>query len=272
MTERKLNKYAVIGNPVAHSQSPYIHQAFAKQFGVNLSYEKILTDKDKFQQVVEQFFADGGKGLNITTPFKSLAANCAKSCSDEAIVSDSVNTLYINDSGELVGESTDGRGWLIDISRLNISLSDKNVLIIGAGGAARVLINTIVKEPISSLHICNRTVEKALQLLNDPKLSASGLNDIPDIKWDIVINTLSVGWHGAYPEIKVNLAENSYAYDLNYGEGAQPFQKWFLTCGGDQDKFNDGWGMLVEQAAESFNHWWKRRPITDELINNGNPK
>ncbi len=271
MTERKLNKFAVIGNPVAHSQSPYIHQAFAKQFGVSLSYEKILTDEDKFKQVVEQFFVSGGRGLNITTPFKSLAAACAKRCTAEAAASDSVNTLYMNDSGELVGESTDGRGWLADIKRLKISLDNKNILMIGAGGAARILVNTIVKESISSLHICNRTVEKAQQLLNDPKLSASALNDIPDIKWDLVINTLSVGWHGAYPKIKASLAETSYAYDLNYGDGAQPFRKWFLVCGGDQEKFSDGWGMLVEQAAESFNYWWKRRPITDDLINNGNP-
>ncbi|MCP3674246.1 MAG: shikimate dehydrogenase [Gammaproteobacteria bacterium] len=271
MTERKLNKFAVIGNPVAHSQSPYIHQAFARQFDVNLCYEKILTNEDNFKQVVEQFFADGGKGLNITTPFKSLAAVCAKRCTSEASASESVNTLYMNNSGELIGESTDGRGWLADIKRLKISLDNKNILMIGAGGAARVLINTIVKKPISSLHICNRTVEKAQQLLNDPKLSASGLNNIPDIKWDLVINTLSVGWHGAYPEIKVNIAELSYAYDLNYGDGAQPFRDWFLFYGGNQANFNDGWGMLVEQAAESFNQWWKLRPITDKLISSGNP-
>jgi len=269
MAEPTLNRFAVIGNPVAHSLSPDIHQAFARQFGIRLSYEKILAEPDTFQQVVERFFADGGKGLNITTPFKSLAVECIDKCSLMAKASNSVNTIYKNDDGELVGETTDGRGWLTDIRRLKIQLQDKNILVIGAGGAARILINTLLEESIQSLHVCNRTVERAQQLVNSQKLSASGLDGIPETCWDLIVNTLSGGWHGQYPKIMATVTDTTYAYDLNYGEGAQSFRQWFLDNGGVQDKFNGGWGMLVEQAAESFNYWWNLRPVTDELIENG---
>ena len=273
MAEPKVNRFAVIGNPVTHSLSPYIHQSFAGQFGVNLNYHKILAEQDTFQRVFQQFFDDGGRGLNITTPFKALAAECLTNCSDIAKACRSVNTILLNDSGELRGESTDGEGWLADVRRLKISLTEKKVLVIGAGGAARIIVDTLLSEDIQMLHICNRTEQRAEQLieLNHQKITASGLTNIPKDEWDLVINTLSIGWHGDYPSIIASMADDAIAYDLNYGPGAQSFRKWFVTSGGQQCFFNDGWGMLVKQAAGSFYHWWGCKPSTDELIRAGIP-
>ncbi|RLA04903.1 MAG: shikimate dehydrogenase [Gammaproteobacteria bacterium] len=269
MKSSSSNRFAVIGNPVAHSQSPHIHQSFAQQFSVNLSYKKILTDEAQLKKVVDQFFADGGKGLNVTTPFKSAAAALADSCSEVAKASNSVNTLYLDpDTGLLVGDSTDGRGWLTDIHRLKIALEGSNVLIIGAGGAARVLVSQLLCEPVARLHVCNRTKQRAEELV-DSKVTASGLDDIPENNWNLIINTLSVGWQGQYPSIMACVNKETCAYDLNYGKGAVAFKKWFIQSGGQVGLFNDGWGMLVEQAAASFNIWWNKKPDTKELISSG---
>ncbi len=273
MDKNKPGKFAVVGNPVAHSMSPSIQQRFARQFGLQLSYEKIQADKNNFRQTVADFFQQGGHGLNITTPFKSLAAEFVDDCSPVARASNSVNTLFMDDSGVIKGESTDGRGWLSDIRRLNIDLKDKNVLLIGAGGAARIILNALLDEPIKSLHICNRTEHRATDLLiaYEKQVTASNLTEIPDTKWDLIINSLSVGWQGKYPEIQLQIHEHCTAYDLNYAQGAEPFKAWFLDLGGKKSAFHDGWGMLVEQAAESFNIWWQLRPETDEIIKSGKP-
>ena len=269
MDEPKLNRYAVIGNPVSHSMSPYIHQVFAEQFGIDLSYTKILSEIENFQQVVDDFFAMGGCGLNVTTPFKSLAAKYVTHRSSIAEACCSVNTIFINDVGEPCGESTDGQGWLSDIRRLQIMLPEKNILIIGAGGAARILVARLLTENIQALHVCNRTADRAQVMQKEShqnNMTASGLDDIPRIKWDLVINTLPVGWQGNYPVISALITETTIAYDLNYGQGAQSFKHWFISAGGQQKLFYDGWGMLVEQAAASFNLWWKLKPATAELI------
>ena len=274
MDEQKLNRFAVIGNPIEHSQSPKIHQNFASQFDLQLSYEKIKAEADTFNETVDAFFAEGGKGLNITTPFKGAAADMADICSDIATISHSVNTLYIDKTtGRLVGDSTDGRGWLKDIQRLGITLKNSRILMIGAGGAAGVIANQLLKEQLEQLHVCNRTLEKAENLVNE-SIGTSTLVDIPDENWDLVINTLSVGWHSDYPKIKINVDNKTKAYDLNYGTGANAFRKCFVEAGGDSSLFFEGWGMLVEQAAESFNIWWGKKPETTELIslNSGSDK
>ncbi len=272
MNKTEKEKFAVIGNPVSHSCSPDIHQAFASQFGISLIYEKMLATGDNFNEIVDNFFSTGGRGLNITTPFKSLAARYVSCCSHTAKKSNSVNTLYYNDTGVLSGDSTDGRGWLADIQRLNIDLAESKILVVGAGGVARIIINTLLSQPITSLHVCNRTKHRAEDLLDPSKkqLSASGLQEIPDKQWDLVINTLSVGWQGTYPDIDVHIKSQSVAYDVNYGQGAKPFKGYFTTRGGQEALFYDGWGMLVEQAAESFNLWWGRRPETGAIINGRN--
>jgi shikimate dehydrogenase len=269
MDEHKLNRFAVIGNPVAHSQSPSIHQAFAKQFGIKLSYEKILSEPEEFQGRVLQFFAEGGRGLNITTPFKADAAALADRCTKMADISQSVNTLYLDkDSGELVGESTDGAGWVKDIKRLSINLRGAKVLVIGAGGAARVLINQLLLESVQLIHVCNRTLSKAEKLI-DSAVTASNLEEIPKNSWDLIINTLSVGWQGNYPMLNVEVNSATKAYDLNYGQGAEAFQQWFIEVGGLSKNSYEGWGMLVEQAALSFSIWLNKKPDTTALIEKG---
>ena len=270
---KQQGRFAVVGNPIAHSMSPSIHQSFARQFGLQLSYEKILAEKNNFNEIVTTFFQQGGHGLNITTPFKSMAAEYAKKCSVFARSCNSVNTLYRDKSGAIRGDSTDGRGWLSDISRLNIDLRNKNVLIMGAGGAARIILNALLDKPVKSIHICNRTEHRASDLLvaTENRLTASNLAEIPDTKWDLIINSLSVGWHGKFPDIQIQLNEHCTAYDLNYGQGAKPFKEWFLDLGGKRSAFYDGWGMLVEQAAESFYIWWQMRPETAEMIKSGKP-
>jgi shikimate dehydrogenase len=273
MDEPELNRFAVIGNPVAHSLSPYIHQSFAGQFDLSLCYNKILVDKGGFQSTLQQFFAEGGRGLNITTPFKSIAADTLKNCSATAQKCHSVNTILIDDSGDLRGESTDGEGWLADVRRLKIMLQGKNVLVIGAGGAASIIVDVLQDDELQALHICNRTEQSTDQFLqlNNDKVTASGLNNIPSLEWDLVINTLPVGWGGDYPSLNVSVTDTTYAYDLNYGRGAQAFLRWFFNQGGKQNQFSDGWGMLVEQAAGSFYHWWNRKPSTAQLIAAGSP-
>jgi len=269
MDEPKLNRFAVIGNPINHSMSPYIHQSFANQQGVELSYEKILCEKTDFEETVRQFFAEGGCGLNITTPFKSDAAQLVDSCSEIASASQSVNTIYADQqTGKLIGTSTDGKGWLSDIQRLQIDLKNSRVLVIGAGGAARILVNQLLLEATDCIHVANRTLANAQHLANE-KVTASDLNEVPDKPWDLIINTLSVGWQGSFPEINVKPHSRSKAYDLNYGKGALPFHKWFVDAGGEDSFFYGGWGMLVEQAAASFHLWWHKKPDTTELIKAG---
>jgi shikimate dehydrogenase len=269
MDEHKLNRFAVIGNPVSHSQSPSIHQSFAEQCGIKLSYEKLLSEREQFNHRVLQFFAEGGQGMNVTTPFKADAAALADRCSKAAEICQSVNTLYIDkDSGELVGESTDGAGWIIDAKRLSINLSQAKVLVIGAGGAARVLVKQLLLESVLLIHVANRTQSKAESLI-ESGVTASNLEEIPSLSWDIIINTLSVGWQGKYPRLNVEVSTETKAYDLNYGQGADAFKQWFINSGGLGSRIYDGWGMLVEQAALSFSIWLNKKPETTALIEKG---
>ncbi len=276
MPEQKLNgtcqHFAVIGNPIEHSQSPMIHQSFAQQMGVELNYKKILATKENIDDVIGDFFNGGGRGLNITTPFKEDAARIATKCSEVVKRCNSANTLFIDsESNQLRAESTDGLGWRSDLAHCGINLENKNVLVIGAGGAARVLVDQLLSESVETIHVCNRTESKAEELQNN-RVTISGLENIPSRQWHLIINTLSVGWHGDYPAINATVADGTAVYDLNYGKGADVFKSWFLRSGGERSLFHDGWGMLVEQAALSFNHWWGLKVDTSELIASGPPK
>jgi len=268
--------FAVIGNPVEHSQSPLIHQSFAKQFGFTLEYDRILANDDDFDETVNQFFAAGGSGLNITTPFKALAANLASNnCSKTVKFCNSANTLYLDpENNSLRAESTDGLGWARDVRRLKIQIEHRSVLVIGAGGVAQILVEQLVDLNAKLIHVCNRTESRAKKFEKDRSLvciTSSSLEDIPDKHWDLIINTLSVGWSGEYPTINARVAKTSFAYDLNYGHGADSFRKWFIATKGIEQQFYTGWGMLVEQAALSFNYWWGKTPNTQQLIEKGPP-
>lgn len=266
------NLCAVIGNPIAHSLSPEIHANFAQQFDMSLRYDKLLATDETFSQVVKDFFAAGGRGLNITTPFKEKAFQmCASTCQLSRRAK-SCNTLYI-DEGQLVGTTTDGLGWLQDIERLGFKFADARILLIGAGGASRILIHSLLAQydhlRFSDIVWSNRSIDKLVAQVDHERITKVGLSDIPASDYDLIINGLSVGWQNAYPELDIPLQPDALIYDLNYGSGAQPFHDWALTHGAGQDRLVDGWGMLVNQAAASFNIWWNKQPETTALIESG---
>lgn len=268
----------VIGNPIAHSKSPELHHAFARQTGVNLTYQRQLcpTDKDSFVAVVEAFFAGGGTGANVTVPFKEMAFDLLKErgeLSEFAQVAGAVNTLAIK-NGKLYGDNTDGHGLVADLQSKGVTLQDKNVAILGAGGATRGVILPLLNAGIHSLHIANRTVEKAETLVKlmvnfdknfADKLSFSSLEELPN-KFDVIINATSIGLSGQ----RLNLDEGDMvvmdvAYDMMYGKPTE-FLQYFQ--GFQNVSCYDGLGMLVNQGALSFELWTGENV---DLVKLGNP-
>ncbi len=260
------DKYAVIGNPIAHSRSPLIHEAFAKQTKQDISYEQILAPLDGFEATVRELIAKGYKGANVTVPFKFEAYKICDSLTAQVVSSGSgaVNTL-INIDGKLLGDNTDGVGLHSDIEQnLNFPIADKNILILGAGGAAHGVLNSLVGA--KSITIANRTSEKALQLV----MSISDVNDVRakmfdelDAPYDLIINATSTGLTDtALPIPNIIFAKGCLAYDMMYGRET-PFMKQARENGA---QVADGLGMLVEQAAEAFYIWRGVRPETQSVI------
>ena len=266
------NYCAVIGNPISHSLSPQIHQAFAAQFSMPLRYERLQATKETFAATVQQFFATGGMGLNVTTPFKEMAfVLCDETCSMSQ-AAHSCNTLYQQD-GKLVGTTTDGYGWLNDIRRLDINLSGKSILLLGAGGANRILYHTLLENTDAlnpaSIVWANRSLDKLLTQPDHRLVIKVPLDQIPAMAYDLVINGISVGWQHEFPELALSISPSALVYDLNYGDGAKPFHHWATKAGANEQLCVDGWGMLVGQAAKSFEIWWDKQPETIELIEQG---
>lgn len=257
-----LRKFAVIGNPVAHSRSPFIHEAFAAQTGVSLVYERLCAPLENFAGTVKQFFDDGGVGLNVTVPFKEQAWQMARDgLSERARVAGAVNTLWMQD-GHLKGCNTDGIGLLNDLERQGQNLTGKRILLVGAGGAAKGVALPLLEAGCAKLHIVNRTVEKAVALhaaMMDAAptyalpLSAGGL-DSADGQWDIVINATSSSIDDKAPELLgARFAPNALAYDMFYATRPTAFMRWAERAGAAH--VCDGLGMLVGQAAVSFQIW-----------------
>ncbi len=258
--------YAVIGNPIAHSKSPLIHEAFAKQTKQDISYERILAPLDGFEATVRELIAKGYKGANVTVPFKFKAYKICDSLTARVVSSGSgaVNTL-ININGKILGDNTDGVGLRSDIEQnLKFPIADKNILILGAGGAAHGVLNSLVGA--KSITIANRTSEKALQLV----MSISDVNDVRakmfdelDAPYDLIINATSTGLTDtALPIPNIIFAKGCLAYDMMYGRET-PFMKQARENGA---QVADGLGMLVEQAAEAFYIWRGVRPETQSVI------
>lgn len=255
-------RYAVIGNPIAHSRSPFIHEQFGLQTGLALRYEKIQAPLDDFAGVVANFFAQGGCGLNVTVPFKEEAFALAQAnLSDRARLAGAVNTLW-TEQGQLHGCNTDGVGLLNDLLRLGYSPRGKNILLLGAGGAARGVVFPLLDAGCAQLHIVNRTELRATQLQQHilanmpelaPRLSAGGLAQAAG-KWDIVINATSSSLGMTPPELPNGLYRpDALAYDMMYGPQATPFMRQAQEQGAGLAA--DGLGMLVGQAAASFAIW-----------------
>ena len=259
ISQRYNHLYAVMGSPISHSLSPEIHQLFAEKTGILLSYEKIDVPSSRFEGVVLDFFNQGGMGLNITLPFKERAYNLAQMKSVRCQESGAANTLWMN-NGVLHADNTDGVGLLRDISR-HVNLTDKVIVLIGAGGAARGVIGSILQAQPEQLILSNRTMEKARVLQQwFPRLVTRSIEELTE-SYDIIINATSSSLnHNDLMLPKTILANHPFCYDLAYSiDSATPFVRWAQSQG---SYAMDGIGMLIEQAAESFFIWHGVRPDT----------
>lgn len=264
-----LDSYAVIGNPVSHSKSPLIHAAFAQQTNQAMQYEALLAPLDGFQATVESFRQRGGKGLNVTVPFKLEAHQLATRLTERASIAQAVNTLKF-ENGEILGDNTDGAGLVRDIEyNLGIPIAGKRILLMGAGGAARGVILPLLQQKPSLLAIANRTPEKAAALEKQfntyGNIVAGDFMHFAGEHFDIIINATSASLHDALPELPAGVFTHAaLAYDMMYRQEPTPFLKFAQQNG--TLRIADGIGMLVEQAAESFFVWRGIRPQTKPVI------
>jgi len=266
-----IDKYAVFGNPIKQSRSPLIHNAFAAQCGHQLQYRAVLVPPDGFAQAARRFFDGHGAGLNVTVPFKLDAFQFADRLSDCAQRAGAVNTLTRSEDGQIDGDNTDGIGLVRDmIVNLGWSVQGLRVLILGAGGATRGVLEPLLREKPQELLIVNRTPEKAQQLAREfadiAAVEGGGYSLIGQREFDLVINATSAGLTGEMPDLPGSLlTERSCCYDMVYGAEPTAFMRWAAHHAAWA--VADGLGMLVEQAAQSFYIWRKLRPETRPVIN-----
>lgn len=264
-----IDQYAVIGHPIAHSKSPDIHQMFAEQTGEQLEYSKIDVDEPDFESFVREFFAlPEDKGLNVTVPFKERAWALAEAKSERAALAGAVNTLWLKD-GQLYGDNTDGVGLVHDLKwNHSVGIRNANILIIGAGGAVRGVLQPILNENPLSITIANRTVSKAQALVelfgHLGQLNAASFEEL-DQRFDLIINGSSASLQGEIPDIDpVVIGPTTVVYDMMYCRDLTVFNRWAHQHGARQTL--DGLGMLVEQAAEAFRLWHGVLPDTASVI------
>jgi shikimate dehydrogenase len=271
------DKYAVIGNPIAHSKSPQIHKMFAEQTGQNISYEKVQSPLDGFAATLERLRSEAYKGCNITVPFKLQAFHLSTRPTTRAIAANAANTLTF-EGGDILADNTDGVGLVRDIEQnFGLVLQGKRVLLMGAGGAARGVRMPLVLAQIQRLVIANRTFVKAKEMEDemvgsgrkqdgnpvDAEIVAKNYAELSDEQFDVVINATSGGLSGEMPPLPPTIfAHNALAYDMMYGRET-PFMKFAREHGA---QVADGLGMLVEQAAEAFYSWRGVRPDTAPAI------
>lgn len=265
------NLYAVIGNPIKHSKSPQIHHAFAQQEKITIEYQRILADEDKFTQCVNEFVAHGGLGLNVTVPFKIDAFQQCQQLNDYARAAGAVNTISFDKSIGWIGANTDGIGLLTDLkNNLHLQLNNKNILILGAGGATRGILLPLLEENPHRILISNRTVSKADDLAEAFKASGNiqscGFNEITPEAFDLIINATSASLSNDVPPINDNVVgAETICYDLAYSDTPTAFINWSNKL--NAKKSIDGLGMLIEQAAESYYIWRGFRPDTTPVFN-----
>jgi len=260
--------YVVFGNPIQHSKSPRIHQLFAEQTAIPHPYERVCAPLEGFQQAVNDFFAQGGSGANVTLPFKQQAYELCAELTERAALAGAVNTLKKLDGGRLLGDNTDGIGLLSDLQRLNLIREGDRILLIGAGGAARGTILPLLKFKCS-VTITNRTYSKAEELVevfrDHGNISAVTTDKLGDEQFDLIINATSSGVAGAVPKLPAQLInEQVRCYDMFYQAGDTPFLQWCREKGTRQ--LADGLGMLVGQAAHAFMLWHGVMPEITPVI------
>ena len=265
-----IKKYAVIGNPIKHSLSPTIHEYFAQKLNINLSYEKIFSDVDKFELELKKFFEGGGLGCNVTLPFKRDAFLFTEEKSDVAKITGAVNTIS-KKNGVYFGDNTDGSGFIRDLKKnIKFDIAGKEVLILGAGGASMGIIPNIFLEKPKSLKVFNRTLENAKSLVE--RFSSIGTinyiekGDLIESKFDLIINATSQGMsQKSFDFTKRVFNDGSILYDLSYGNASKNIKDWAIE---NKIQFFDGLGMLIEQAADSFLIWEGERPNMIEELKN----
>lgn len=260
--------YAVIGNPIAHSKSPRIHSLFAAQTGQDIQYDKILGES--FEKDVREFFKAGGKGLNVTVPFKEQAFAFADELTPRAETAGAVNTLILQEDGRIRGDNTDGVGLVTDLGCNHLfNFAGANILLLGAGGASKGVIRPLLEQAPALLVVANRTASKAIDLASQVSalglVKGMGLDALQGKKFDLIINGTAAGLSGELPAIPDDcLAEGGWTYDMMYSAEPTAFVKWGQAH--HAGKALDGLGMLVEQAAESFYLWRGIRPETSQVI------
>ena len=264
-----MDRYAVVGNPIAHSKSPLIHSMFAEQTGEQLSYEALLAPLDDFAGALRAFLQEG-RGVNVTVPFKEQAWQLVDSRTPAAELAGAVNTIQRLDDGRLLGDNTDGKGLVRDIQHnAGFDLAGKRILLVGAGGAARGVIQPLLQAQPAQLCVVNRTVEKAEQLArlfkDQGPISAAGFEWIEE-PVDLIINATSASLEGQLPPISPKLIYpgQTWCYDMMYASEATVFNRWAEQQGAA--RCLDGLGMLVEQAAEAFLLWRSVRPDTAPVL------
>lgn len=265
-----MDRYAVFGNPIAHSRSPQIHTLFARQTGQAIQYTAELVEIGQFGKAANNFFDNNGKGMNITVPFKEDAWQFADTHSKRALRAGAVNTLALQNNGKIFGDTTDGTGLVRDlINNHAITVQNKKILLLGAGGAVRGVLEPLLEQQPEQLLIANRTKQKAIALMSDfadlGNIQGCGLDEINQQQFDIVINGTSASLQGDLPPLPDNLfTPGACCYDMMYAAMPTPFMEWSQQHGAAQ--ILDGLGMLVEQAAESFFIWRNVMPETQSVI------
>lgn len=264
------DQYGVAGHPVSHSWSPFIHGMFAKATAQNMVYRLFDLPPQNFRRDTLKLFAAGVRGLNVTLPHKQAAADLVNELTPRAERAKAVNTIAYFDDTSLIGDNTDGLGLLADLERnLGLTITGKRLLILGAGGAVRGVLGPLLEREPQELVIANRTPERARQLAEEfsdlGDIKHCGFGDAKGPPYDLIINATSASLQGEMPVMPVGLVgEGSVCYDMAYGRGHTPFTLWARSL--HARRTTKGWGMLVEQAAESFQLWRGIRPDTKPVL------
>lgn len=264
------DRYGLVGYPVKHSRSPFIHGMFAKQTGQSLSYQLLEVAPEYLANEVQRFFAEGGKGLNVTVPHKQAVVDLVKYRTPRAEFAGAINTILVMEDGVLMGDNTDGVGLLNDLrNNLKFELKDKRVLLLGAGGAARGVLAPLLQQLPSELVIANRNVERATDLAKEFQnlgtLRGMSFADLDSEPFDLIINATSASLQGEMPAMPdAVVSEPTLCYDMGYSKEDTVFTHWAKQLGAAHAV--QGWGMLVEQAAEAFFLWRGVRPETIPVL------
>jgi shikimate dehydrogenase len=264
------DQYGVVGHPINHSWSPFIHGLFAKQTDQSLVYRLYDIAPEDFRVQVLEFFTSGGRGLNVTVPHKEAAAELANELTARADRAGAVNTLILSDENSLLGDNTDGHGLVTDLRKnLGFAITNQRILILGAGGATRGVVEPLLGLGPTELVIANRSPLRAVNLASlfsdlGP-VRGCGFDQVGDEPFDLVINATAAGLAGSVPDVSPSvIASHTVCYDMSYSKSATPFVTWAVEHG--CARAHKGWGMLVEQAAESFTLWRGVRPDTEPVL------